>query len=85
MQKWDISLLLGLIFWSFPPMMIQANNAYIFPGIGLGLVISGAIRVHDSMLLAACKFTIYFSLYVLIFQEKQPPFWEGAKTLTGID
>lgn len=55
-------------------MMIQANNAYIFPGIGLGLVISGAIRVHDSMLLAACKFTIYFSLYVLIFQEKQPPF-----------
>ncbi|KDO66539.1 hypothetical protein CISIN_1g007703mg [Citrus sinensis] len=33
----------------------QANNAYIFPGFGLGLVISGAIRVHDDMLLAACK------------------------------
>ncbi|CAL5438388.1 unnamed protein product [Camellia sinensis] len=31
----------------------QANNAYIFPGFGLGLVISGAIRVHDEMLLAA--------------------------------
>ncbi|KAJ1422128.1 hypothetical protein SESBI_13255 [Sesbania bispinosa] len=31
----------------------QANNAYIFPGFGLGLVISGAIRVHDDMLLAA--------------------------------
>lgn len=29
----------------------QANNAYIFPGFGLGLVISGAIRVHDDMLL----------------------------------
>ncbi|CAG7900451.1 unnamed protein product [Brassica rapa] len=31
----------------------QANNAYIFPGFGLGLVISGAVRVHDDMLLAA--------------------------------
>lgn len=36
---------------------IQANNAYIFPGFGLGLIISGAIRVHDDMLLAACKCT----------------------------
>lgn len=35
---------------------IQANNAYIFPGFGLGLIISGAIRVHDDMLLAACKY-----------------------------
>lgn len=35
----------------------QANNAYIFPGFGLGLVMSGAIRVHKEMLLAACKYT----------------------------
>jgi malate dehydrogenase (oxaloacetate-decarboxylating)(NADP+) len=35
--------------------IIQANNAYIFPGFGLGLIMSGAIRVHDDMLLAACK------------------------------
>lgn len=35
---------------------IQANNAYIFPGFGLGLIISGAIRVHDDMLLAACEY-----------------------------
>ncbi|XP_008794107.1 NADP-dependent malic enzyme-like isoform X1 [Phoenix dactylifera] len=33
----------------------QANNAYIFPGFGLGLVISGAIRVHDDLLLAASE------------------------------
>ncbi|THU62021.1 hypothetical protein C4D60_Mb01t00760 [Musa balbisiana] len=33
----------------------QANNAYIFPGFGLGLVISGATRVHDDMLLAASE------------------------------
>ncbi|CAN1330931.1 NADP-dependent malic enzyme, partial [Linum perenne] len=36
----------------------QGNNAYIFPGFGLGLVMSGAIRVHDDMLLAACKLLI---------------------------
>ncbi|KAF0932249.1 hypothetical protein E2562_009519 [Oryza meyeriana var. granulata] len=33
----------------------QSNNAYIFPGFGLGVVISGAIRVHDDMLLAASE------------------------------
>ncbi|XP_047340986.1 NADP-dependent malic enzyme, chloroplastic-like [Impatiens glandulifera] len=33
----------------------QANNAYIFPGLGLGLIISGAIRVHDDMLLTASE------------------------------
>lgn len=33
----------------------QANNAYIFPGLGFGLVVSGAIRVHDDMLLAASE------------------------------
>ena len=38
--------------------ILQANNAYIFPGLGLGLIMSGAIRVHDDMLLAACKFTL---------------------------
>ncbi|CAK9180930.1 unnamed protein product [Ilex paraguariensis] len=34
----------------------QANNAYIFPGFGLGLIMSGTIRVHDDLLLAACKY-----------------------------
>ncbi|CAI0409564.1 unnamed protein product [Linum tenue] len=34
---------------------IQANNAYIFPGFGLGLIMSGAIRVHDDLLLAASE------------------------------
>ncbi|KAL4626011.1 hypothetical protein ACB092_05G065200 [Castanea dentata] len=33
----------------------QANNAYVFPGLGLGLIMSGAIRVHDDMLLAASE------------------------------
>lgn len=36
---------------------LQANNAYIFPGFGLGIIMSGTIRVHDDLLLAACKYT----------------------------
>ncbi|XP_057799712.1 NADP-dependent malic enzyme-like [Salvia miltiorrhiza] len=33
----------------------QSNNAYVFPGFGLGLIISGTIRVHDDLLLAASE------------------------------
>lgn len=33
----------------------QGNNAYIFPGTGHGVIISGAIRMHDDMLLAAAE------------------------------
>ncbi len=33
----------------------QCNNSYIFPGIGLGVIASGATRVTDSMLMAASR------------------------------
>ncbi|MEQ4706651.1 NAD-dependent malic enzyme [Providencia huaxiensis] len=33
----------------------QCNNSYIFPGIGLGVIASGAKRVTDGMLMAASR------------------------------
>lgn len=47
----------------FPPVehggrsypIAQCNNAYIFPGIGLGVVAAGARRVTDDMLMAASR------------------------------
>ncbi|QOR37515.1 NAD-dependent malic enzyme [Billgrantia diversa] len=33
----------------------QCNNAYIFPGIGLGVVASGARRITDTMLMTASR------------------------------
>jgi len=59
-------------FWFYIFAFIQANNAYIFPGFGLGLIMSGAIRSHDEMLLAACKWikdlnvTSIANFYVLL-------------------
>ncbi|WP_372612069.1 NAD-dependent malic enzyme [Halomonas sp.] len=38
---------------SYP--IAQCNNAYIFPGIGLGVLASGARRVTDAMLMSASR------------------------------
>lgn len=33
----------------------QCNNSYIFPGIGLGVIASGASRITDEMLMSASE------------------------------
>jgi malate dehydrogenase (oxaloacetate-decarboxylating) len=47
----------------FPPVNVngravaidQTNNAYIFPGVGLGVLASEATRINDAMFMAAAK------------------------------
>ena len=53
----------------FPPVEIggklvriaQINNAYIFPGLALGILVSRARRVSDSMIMAAAKALVSLS------------------------
>ncbi|MPN62685.1 NAD-dependent malic enzyme [bioreactor metagenome] len=43
----------------------QCNNAYIFPGIGLGVIASGASRITDEMLMSASETLAQYSPLVL--------------------
>jgi hypothetical protein len=48
-------------------LVVQANNAYIFPGVGLGLMVAGTTRIRDEMFLAAGSFACFFAAFRLLF------------------
>ena len=43
----------------------QCNNSYIFPGIGLGVIASGASRITDDMLMSASETLAKYSPLVI--------------------
>ncbi|MGM0784674.1 MAG: NAD-dependent malic enzyme [Pseudomonadota bacterium] len=61
--RWTEGMALVATGSPFPPVeyegrkipIAQCNNAYIFPGIGLGVVAAGARRVTDDMLMTASR------------------------------
>ncbi|WCJ40863.1 NADP-dependent malic enzyme [Euphorbia peplus] len=74
------------IFASGSPFTpVEPTNAYVFPGFGLGLIMSGTIRVHDVMLLAASE-----ALAAEVTQENYdkgliyPPFMSMRKISANI-
>lgn len=54
----------------------QANNALVFPGLGLGVAVSKASRVSDSMIIAAAR-----AVASLTYDDKRP----GASLLPAMD
>lgn len=52
----------------------QCNNAYIFPGIGLGVIASGASRITDEMLMSASETLAKHSPLVNNGEGGQPSF-----------
>jgi len=64
----------------FPPVLYdgreirigQCNNSFIFPGVGLGVIASGASRVTDAMFVAAARVLSEFSPAL---QDPQAPLY----------
>jgi malate dehydrogenase (oxaloacetate-decarboxylating) len=44
-----------VVYGGTPTRIGQCNNAFVFPGVGLGVIASGAMRLSDAMFVAAAR------------------------------
>jgi malate dehydrogenase (oxaloacetate-decarboxylating) len=59
----------------------QCNNAFIFPGVGLGVIASGASRVTDAMFVVAARVLSDFSP---VFNEPDGPLYPSLEIVREI-
>jgi len=74
----------------FPPVVFenrvinigQCNNAFVFPGVGLGVIASGARRVTNEMFVAAARALAEFSPALQDPTASLYPSLEGVRTMS---
>jgi malate dehydrogenase (oxaloacetate-decarboxylating) len=62
----------------------QCNNSYIFPGLGLGILASGARRVSDAMFMAAARALADYSMAGSEPEALLPPLAESRQVSRAI-
>ena len=62
----------------------QGNNAYIFPGLGLGAIVSGAKHVTDEMFYAAAQAVAHMTTDVMLAQGSILPPLEQIREVSAI-
>jgi malate dehydrogenase (oxaloacetate-decarboxylating) len=60
----------------------QCNNAFVFPGVGLGVISSGARRVSDEMFVAAARALARFSPALADPADSLFPALEGVRRVS---
>jgi len=88
--KWTEARALVATGSPFPPVQFetrtidigQCNNAFVFPGVGLGVISSGARRVTNEMFVAAARALAEFSPALEDPSASLYPALEGVRTMS---